>query len=174
MFAISRLKFGVFLGCSAYFLAAPAVATDVTANLSMSATVPDSCTVGTATLSKLTYEPLTNTDESTSTNISVTCTNGTSYSILLNGGSEADTSARMLSDSTANDKIAYGLYQDAAHTTAWGNTTGQSADVVTSTGTGTAQTHTVYMLVDASATDNGSTVKVGTAYSDTVTITVSY
>jgi spore coat protein U-like protein len=62
--------------------------------------------------------------------------------------------------------MTYGLYQDAAFATPWGNTV--ATDTFASTGTGIAQTFPVYGQITA-----GQNVSVGT-YSDTVAVTVNY
>jgi spore coat protein U-like protein len=65
----------------------------------------------------------------------------------------------------ATDYLTYELYQNSAHSTVWGNTSGTG---VANTGNGTQQSITVYGTVDA-----GQNVPAG-SYSDTVVATVSF
>jgi spore coat protein U-like protein len=68
---------------------------------------------------------------------------------------------------SGSDTLSYSLYQDAGRTTLWGDgSAGTSAR--SSTGTGTAQTFTVYGRVPSNAT-----APVG-SYTDTITVTATY
>ncbi|MBN6743443.1 spore coat protein U domain-containing protein, partial [Acidithiobacillus sp. MC6.1] len=62
--------------------------------------------------------------------------------------------------------LSYGLFQDAAYTTNWGNTVG--TDTKTGTGNGSAQALTVYGQIPA-----GQYPAPGT-YTDTITATITY
>jgi spore coat protein U-like protein len=62
--------------------------------------------------------------------------------------------------------LHYHLYSDSGHTVNWGNTVG--TDTVSMTGSGVAQTLTVYGQVPA-----GQFVTPG-SYSDTITVTLTY
>lgn len=114
-------------------------------------------------------EAAVNTGGITSTsNIGVTCSTGTAYDIGLSGtnGSRNMTSGN-------GSSVAYELYQDAANSTAWDDTSVQSA-----TGNSLKQDYTVYGLIPAqtatiNAADNidGDT---GVNLSDTVTVTVTF
>lgn len=108
--------------------------------------------------------------------ISVTCTKGTPYFIGLapsvaNGGNDSGLGAMASSSGGGNtDKVPYQLRSTAgAAGTIWGNTatTSSVGNGVTATGSGTAQSHTVYATV-ASANYTADT------YKDTVTVTVNY
>ncbi len=63
--------------------------------------------------------------------------------------------------------VGYQLYQDSAHSQVWGSTTGAGANVYAGTGSGSAQSVSVYGLVPSANSTPGS-------YSDTITATVSY
>lgn len=103
----------------------------------------------------------TATDAAATGTISVTCTPGTSYTVELNNGENySGTTRRMIKGA---DYVAYGLYQDSAHSTAWGT----DPDWVSDTGDGSAQSHTVYGLVPSANFPAGD-------YTDTVTATVTY
>jgi spore coat protein U-like protein len=62
--------------------------------------------------------------------------------------------------------LHYKLFSDSGHTINWGNTVG--TDTVSKTGSGAAQTLTVYGQVPA-----GQYVTSG-SYSDTITVTLTY
>jgi spore coat protein U-like protein len=137
-----------------------------TANMDVKITIQNACdvtTVAPTTLDFGTQGPLTAAVDNTST-ITVTCTSGADYNVGLDGGSAADVTARVMKNGT--DSVAYQLYSDSGHSTVWGNTIG--TDTVTSTGTGTQQTFTVYGEVPAQTTPPAGT------YTDTVAVTVTY
>ena len=98
--------------------------------------------------------------------LSVTCTASAPYNIGLNAGtgSGATVAVRLMTLSGAT--IRYSLYTTAARTTVWGNTVG--TDTVAGTGTGTAQTITVYGRIPAQTTPAPGT------YTDTIVATVTY
>ena len=100
--------------------------------------------------------------------LSVTCTNTTLYNVGLNAGTGtgSTTAARLLSGTGANTStVAYTLYQ-AAGSTNWGNV--QGTDTKSGTGSGVAQTLTVYGVVPAQATPQPDT------YKSTITATVYF
>lgn len=103
------------------------------------------------------------------TSLSVTCTNMTSYEVGLDGGTVAgSTVANRLMAGSNNNKatVGFGLYQDAAGTTAWGNTPG--TDTLAGTGTGSAQSIPVYGQVPIQPTPMADT------YQTTITATVYF
>lgn len=150
-----------------YLLVAPAC-TAVTENptqpsFNVAANVDRTCTVSATTINFGNRGVLTTNVDATGT-LSVSCTTNLPYSVSLNGGlsNATPTQRRMTLGANA---VVYGLYTNTARTTPWGNTTGQ---IVTGTGTGTAQSLTVYGRVAPQTTPPPGT------YSDTVVVTVSY
>jgi len=100
---------------------APAAATTATANLGVTATVTNNCTISTAALAFGSYDPVvanasTNLD-GTGT-VSVACTKGTSATVGLGLGANASGSTRRMTDGSGN-YLTYELYQDAGHVTVW-------------------------------------------------------
>lgn len=137
-----------------------------TDNLAVSATVIASCNVSTSPLAFGNYNPVTATPLDAATSISVTCTNGTTYDVLMNegGGSGASVGTRKMTSS--GNLLNYSIYRDSNRSNVWGATIG--SNVVSGTGTGAAQPIDVYGRVPAQqAAPAGS-------YTDTVVVTVSY
>lgn len=100
-------------------------------------------------------------------NLQVTCTPGTDYDIGLDEGEGdgATTTIRKMT-SAADATVDYGLFQDAGRSGNWGDTVG--TDTVGSTGTGSAQSFTVYGRIPPQATPAPG------VYNDTITVTVTF
>ncbi|MGN7964212.1 Csu type fimbrial protein [Brucella sp. 22210] len=152
---------------ASYLLVAPAC-TAMTDNptqptFNVTANVDRTCTVSATSINFGNHGVLTSNVDATGA-LSVSCTTNLPYSVSLNGGlsNTTPTQRRMTLGSNA---VIYGLYTNAARSIPWGNTTGQ---IVTGTGTGTAQSLTVYGRVAPQTTPPPGT------YSDTVVVTVSY
>ena len=152
-------------------------AATVTGSLTVSATLAASCavntsTTGTTTTAVLNFGTVTsmaaNIDASTSSTggskVTVLCRNGTGWTLAMNGGSNVSgTQRRMLGGNT--EYVPYNLYSDSARTVAIGiNTTALSG-----TGTGALQSYDIYGRIPA-----GSTLATPGAYTDTVTLTLTY
>lgn len=103
--------------------------------------------------------------DATST-LSVQCTNTTPYNIGLNAGTGTGATVAVRKMTNGAATINYSLYSDSGRTTVWGNTVG--TDTVSSTGTGSAQSFTIYGRVPPQTTPAAAT------YSDTITVTVTY
>lgn len=113
----------------------------------------------------------TNILGSNSNAVNITCTNAAPYYIGLSPSNDNSNGAGVMTSTSSNtDKIPYQLRSTAGITgKIWGNTATSTTagNGVANTGTGGAQSHTVYVTVPS--TD----VKPDT-YSDTVTIHVNY
>lgn len=125
------------------------------------ATVQSNCSVAATDLDFGSASSLSAAVTTTST-IQVQCTNKVPYQVGLNNGTHAIGTTRYM-QSGANT-IAYGLYQTAAHTLVWNNTT----NLQSGTGTGQAISHTVFGLINPQPL-----TKAGN-YGDTVQVNVSY
>ncbi|KVG36948.1 spore coat protein U domain-containing protein [Burkholderia ubonensis] len=99
--------------------------------------------------------------------ISAQCTNGDAYQIALNAGGSGNVAARTMQRSGGGGAVGYQLYQDAGHTTPWGDGTGGTS-MATGTGSGLAQSVTIYGRVPAQTTPAPGN------YSDTITATISF
>ncbi|EKE82112.1 spore coat U domain-containing protein [Idiomarina xiamenensis] len=93
-----------------------------------------------------------------------TCTSGLPYQIGLDTGLYASGGDRRMSD--GSNFIPYELYQDSARSVPWGEI--GSADQLTSSGTGSQQTHVVYGRIPPTTTPPAGT------YNDTVQVTVTW
>lgn len=130
-------------------------------SVTVNATVASNCLVNASNLNFGTASLISGSIASTST-LGVQCTNGTAYQVGLNNGQHAVGSQRYMASGT--NQVAYGLYQDGAHTQIWDNGTSRKSGV----GSGQVVNQTVFGLVPAQPT-----VPAG-SYSDTVQVNVSY
>jgi spore coat protein U-like protein len=149
----------------------PAKALTSSLNLDITATVQNSCTIGTAAVAFLTNYDVTSATPNTGTGtITINCTTGAPvYVTLGQGGFPAAGSSdavplRQMSAGGA-DRLGYFLYQDAPRTVVWGNTQGTAFSRV---GTGAADPLTVYGRIPINqGVASGS-------YADGVLATVNY
>jgi spore coat protein U-like protein len=141
-----------------------AFATVVTTTFNVTATVPATCVVSATALGFGSYTGVVATAQ---TNVLVTCTNTTGYTVGLNAGltTSATVTTRQMGITQPAGGLNYSLFSDSGRTTNWGNTTGSW---VSGTGSGAQQTLTVYGQVPA-----GQYVTPG-SYTDTITATVTY
>jgi len=144
-------------------------AATATANLGVSATVTNNCTISTSALAFGSYDPVVanaSTDLDGTGTVTVACTKGVSATVGLGLGSNASGSTRRMNDGSGNF-LTYELYQDSGHTTVWGNA-GAGLLSPAAAPSKAARNFTVYGQVvsnqDATA---GS-------YSDTVVATVNF
>jgi len=160
---IAPLTAGILLA-----LAGAAQAATRTATINVSANVVDNCTIGAGALNLGTFDG-TNNLTSTST-ITVRCSNGTDYTVDLSTGSSGSYTNRTMTSGAFS--LVYNLYTAGDYETIWGNglnSTGRISDL--GEGMGTAITHTVYGRLLAS--QNQGAIDAG-EYSDTITATITY
>ncbi|MGA2349106.1 MAG: spore coat protein U domain-containing protein [Terracidiphilus sp.] len=139
------------------------LSTDTT-SFTVTVVILANCTV---TASNLAFGTYTGALINSTSTISVTCTDLAPYNVGLNAGTSTGatvTTRKMTGPGAA--LLNYKLFSDAGHSINWGNTVG--TDTVTGTGTGAVQALTVYGQLPA-----GQTPARG-AYSDTITVTVTY
>jgi spore coat protein U-like protein len=157
----------VLASASAGYAANPAIT-----SFQVSATVLKSCSVNATALAFPNYTPGGGAVTGTST-VSVSCTNGTTYTVLLNAGSTAGgTIAQRLMANGANT-LEYNLYTTNTYATVFGDGTSSSA-TQGGTGAGVASTtaFTVYGNLPDSA--NNKAAVPGGPYTDTIGVTVNY
>jgi spore coat protein U-like protein len=145
-----------------------------TANLTVQITITASCTINAATLDfgSNAGTAVAASAVNGSTTVSVTCTNGSPYSIGMDNGAHVSANQRRMM--SGSNYLNYNLYVDSGHTNPW--TTGSSNSACTTTGdcylgtgSGSAQTVNIYGQVPSV----GSAPPPG-AYTDTVTMTITY
>lgn len=136
-------------------------ATTSTATFQVTASIPPSCSISTG--SALAFGSYTGSQIDAATTLSVTCTNTTGYTVSLSDGLNFSATRRMKLGE--GDYLAYELYQDANRASRWGNS---GAELFSGTGTGAAQSLTVYGRMPA-----GSALVPGN-YADTISVTVAY
>lgn len=144
-----------------------------TGSMEVKIAITANCAVtGTSTTLDFGSQASTTADASNTGGFSVTCTNLTPYKIgLQSNSSGAGTGGTGVMSSTApgvSQTIGYQLYQDTAHTMAWGNATSGTLNVVSSTGTGATQAFAVYGKTTTTLNVPAAT------YTDTVAINVYY
>jgi len=162
----TRAGFGL-AGCL-LFAGTPALGATTTTNLSVTATVTANCSVSSSPVAFGSVDVLSGTNYDATGNVSVTCTNGTAWSAAagLGAGTGATFASRKMA--AGANLLNYSLYTNAGRTTVWGDGSGGTA-TVSNTGTGSAQSFTVYGRVPL-----GQTAAQAGAYSDTVLVTVTY
>lgn len=139
----------------------------VTFPFAATATVPNNCIISTATNLDFGSLPgLITADRDQTSAITFTCTGRTAWNVGLDDGQNSSGGIRRMRLGATGSYVNYELYRNAARTQRWGATIG--TDTVPGTGTGSAQTLTVYGRVPAA-----QAVPAG-SYLDVVTVTVTY
>jgi spore coat protein U-like protein len=145
-----------------------------TANLAVTIQINASCTINAATLDfgsrAGTLLVASNIDANTT--VSVTCTNGSPYSIGMDNGANVSGSQRRMK--SGSNFLNYGLYVDSGYSNPWITTGSPSSCTPTSscflgTGNGSPQSVSIYGRVPLI----GTAPPTGT-YTDTVTMTITY
>lgn len=146
-----------------------AAPTTTTTTFGASATVTSTCTVSAANLSFGNVDPLVNATTATAAqaDITVTCTKGTTYDVGLDAGLATGATVTTRAMTSGANTLSYGLFSESTHTTNWGNTV--NTDTVSGTGTGASQILTVYGQIPS-----GQNTTPAGAYTDTITVTVTY
>jgi spore coat protein U-like protein len=148
-----------------------AAAATSTTTFAVSTNVQASCAVSASPLAFANVDPITNQTSSTdgTTTVAVTCSNTTPYNVGLSAGAAtgATVGGRKMTIGATSDTLDYALYSDSNRSQNWGETV--DTDTVAGIGDGTAQPLTVYGRIPSGQ----GTAKVG-AYTDTITVTVSY
>ena len=134
--------------------------------LSVSGTLSTGCTVSADPLAFGTVHSL-DTAITANTYVNVTCTNASSYTISLGMGNGTSTTAtnRHMSDGSGHI-LSYGIYQNSALTTEWGDTLNTNTQA--GTGTGSVQNVAAYGKL------NVQSMPPSGNYSDSVIVTVTY
>lgn len=129
--------------------------------------VPNTCTLSPKPVPDLAFGSVpgriaANVDRTTA--IGLTCTGRTAWQLGIGNGLNASGNLRRMR-SAGGQFVPYELYRDSGRSQRWGATVG--TDTVGGTGTGAAQSQTVYGRVAPQTATPGS-------YTDTVVVTVTY
>jgi spore coat protein U-like protein len=168
------LTTGALLGA-----AGGASAATATTTFTVSANVLKTCSASATNLAFGNYTPGGGALSATSS-VSVLCTNGTTFTAALNGGTTTGgtVAQRLMAEGGGSGTLQYNLYTTVAHSTVWGDGSGLSV-TVPGVGTGMALADAVTLTVFGQLPDNATNqaalvTGATTAYSDTITVTVTY
>jgi outer membrane usher protein len=153
---------------SAFAVAAGAYAGTDTTTFNVTITVTSTCDIHTGPTTNMAFGSVASTATAvpaTST-LTVNCTSQTPYTVALDNGLHGG-AGPVRAMQGGSGTVGYQLYQDSGHSQVWGSTTGSSGNVYAGTGSGAAQSLTVYGLVASANSPAGS-------YTDTITATVAY
>lgn len=172
MKTVKRMMFGLVVAATvAGPLASDStlLAATATANVTVSASVTNNCSISGGSLSFGDYDPLvtnaTNPKDGSGT-FTVACTKGAAgVTIDLGQGQNYSTGRRMIAGA---ETVNYQLYSDSGRTTVWGSTSGGATVAVTAPTSKAPVTYTVYGRITG-----GQDVAAGT-YGDTVVATVNF
>ena len=148
--------------------ASPAGAQTAASSLNVNATVTANCTVSTSALGFGSVNTIGGSNVDGTGGLSITCTNGTAWSAAAGVGAGSGASFTSRRMTAGANVLNYNLYTSAARTTVWGDGTA-STGLLSGTGTGAAQSVTVYGRVSS-----GQTGVPAGSYADTVSVTVTY
>jgi spore coat protein U-like protein len=128
---------------------------------------PNRCTVSATSVVFGTYDRLTPSDLTALGGVTVTCTAAGPIAVLLSaGGSGSFAPRRMMA--AGNFSLSYNLYLDQFCSRIWGNGTGGSQSLTT-TSAASSMPFQIFGRIPAQQT----TVRAG-SYSDTIMVTVSF
>jgi spore coat protein U-like protein len=147
-------------------MAIPAEAAE-TANLTVSASVSNNCTISAAAISFSAYDPVVanataNLDGEG--RVTIACTKGAVPTIALGAGSNASGSTRRLA--SGSEMLTYELYQNSARSTVWNG--GGGIMTTSAAPSKTPRDFTVYGRISG-----GQDVAAG-SYTDTIVATVNF
>lgn len=162
-------KLSFSAGCLFTALSSGQLFAQATTTFDVTATVIDSCDVSANNLAFGNVEPVNNLNIDATGLVTVTCSLGTSFSVLLDDGansSDSTVNTRRMTDGTTNF-LSYQLYSDTGRTSVWGETTGTNN--VIGTGIGLGIPLIVYGRIPSGqqATQTGS-------YTDTINVTLNF
>ena len=167
-FARTAAALAATAGVLGVFTIARTSAATATADLAVSATVTNNCSISTAALAFGPYDPVVanaSTNLDGTGRVTIACTKGATATVGLGSGSNSSGSARRLSDGNSNF-LSYELYSDSGRSTVWNSGSGVLSPAPAPSKT--ARDFTVYGRIVAN-----QDVPAG-SYSDTVVATVNF
>jgi spore coat protein U-like protein len=164
------IRFGALAAGTALLGAAPtaALASTASSTMSVTATVTANCTVSTTALAFGNVDTTSGSNVDSTGSLSIRCTNGTAWAASAGVGSGSGASFANRRMTAGANLLNYNIYTTAARTVVWGDGTSSTA-TIPGTGTGNAQSVTVYGRVAS-----GQTSVPAGAYADTISVTVTY
>ena len=152
-------------------VATPALAASATNTMPVSVNVINSCTVAATPMAFGAPTAIGSINIDTTSTITLGCTNGAAYDVALDNGLNATTGQRYMSNgATTPVKVPYNIFRDSAHSAAWGSTSGTGGNTSSGVaGVSGAVILTAYGRIPSTATSVGAG-----AYTDTVTVTVTF
>lgn len=159
----NRIKFAAVAGVATLALSAQSAwAAAATGTLTVTASVTSVCTVSDATLAFGDYNPTVAKDATATVNVQ--CTKDTAYTLY----SATVSAERIMTSANASSSLNYELYTDTGRTTIF-STGGTSVGGITGSGTGLAQSNTIYGRIAAN-----QAAAVATDYTHSANLTISY
>jgi len=145
-------------------LGVPAFAATTTANFTASATVNASCVISASNIAFAAITPAASGTSSATGDLTVTCSNGSNYTMALDKGTGVDVENRSMGGTGNNgDKLKYNIYTTNAYNTVFGGSA-----TLGGTGNGLAQTYTMYGQLALNQYIKSDT------YTDSLTVTLTY
>jgi spore coat protein U-like protein len=161
-----RLTFTVAaLSCFAFADRSHATST-ATLTFPVQVTVNSSCIINSASTMDFGAVGVFTVNQDSTSTIAVQCTNSTPYDIGLNEGTGSGATVAVRKMTSGSNTINYSLYTDTTRTAVWGNSIGSNTQHAV--GNGAAQNYTVFGRVPVQA------MPAPGAYTDTITVTVTY
>ena len=151
-------------------ISTPAVAATRTTTMNVTATVADDCSVTATSVAFGSISVIAALAPTATGGITVRCTLGTAWTATASAGGGVGATAtlrKMRHSVDATKLLNYALYTDAGYVTIWGD--GTTGGGLTGIGTGNNDIRTVYGRVPT-----GQSTATRGAYSDAVTVTVTY
>lgn len=158
-----KVAIAAALGVAAF--SSNAVALIATNTIAVSATISAACSVATSALAFGTFPTTVGGNHDLTSSLNVTCATGLPYTVGIDVGNNALGSVRRLSDG-ASHFITYEVYSDSLGGTPWDV---PATSIISGTGNAAAQPFNVFARIPSTAT----TPTAG-AYTDTLTVTVTY
>lgn len=138
-----------------------------TSNFQVKVTIQAQCLAATATTMDFGTQGVFAANVDQTSTLQVQCTNTTPYNIGFdNGANGTAVNARKMKGGPSGELVSYSIFSDAGRVTNWGTTVG--TDTVSAIGNGAAQSYTAYGRIPVQTTPAPG------AYSDTITVTVTY
>lgn len=150
-------------------LTMPAAAATATANLTVTASVTNNCTISTAPVAFGAYDPVVAhaaADLDSTGTVTVACTRGATATVGLSLGSNPAGAVRRLTD-TGTNYLTYELYKETGRTTVWGDA-GGALYAAGAAPSKAPRSFTVYGRITAN-----QDIPAGN-YSDTIVATVNF